>query len=357
MAFRKETPVFKIAVNMKKVTAYINTIRVHWLVEELESIGIKEMMVTEYFSPSSKISRMELLAQDNVVEKVRETIHRFGTTGAEADHSLFIEDYDPSLPSQIPFGKRTSKLEETHVKQLINFLLRGSRNKIRIAFLLITLGIVGVALFVAYLTNDIQLLATETSDNIHSLTKMSDAVENALLEEMLAVERFHRGESIGARKDFANARAKLISSITYLKETNIASQTAISALAGLEHRFHLIADEMFDVADSLSRDKGTMPHQKIMELSHNQIMSSLDKFRSLLVLQLASFESMVRENTAQKKEEIEVSTQRIKLSLLLLITAAIILTATMWIMIERSVSRPIQRLVQEAKTIDSTEVR
>ncbi|MEW6061139.1 MAG: hypothetical protein AB1600_04270 [Bacteroidota bacterium] len=347
----------KIVINMKKVTAYINTIRVHWLVEELESIGVKEMMVTEYFSPSSRISRMELLTQDNTVEKVREIIHRVGTTGAEADHSLFIEEYDPSLPSQIPFGKRTSKLEETHVKQLIDFLLRGSRNKIRTAFLLITLSIVGVASFIVYLTRDIQLLATETSDNIHSLTKMSDAVENALLEEMLAVERFHRGEPAAARKDFANARAKLTSSISYLQGANIAPQKAVLALLDIEHRFHLIADKMFDMADSLSKKKMVTQKQKTMELSHNHIMSSLDKLRSLLVLQLASFESMMKENTAQRQKEIEVSTQRIKLSLLMLITAAIILTATMWIMIERNVSRPIQRLVKEAQTIDTTELR
>ncbi len=342
---------------MKKITAYINTIRVHWLVEELESIGINEIMVTEYFSPSSKISRMELLAQDDAVDNIRKIIHRIGTTGAEADHSLFVEDYDPTLPSQIPMGKRTSKLEETHVKQLINFLLRGSHYKIRAAFLLITIVIVGVAIFIGFLTSDIQLLAAETSNNIQFLTKMVGTVENSLLEEMLAVERFHRREASSAREDFTKARAKLTSAVSYLRETNVAPQTSVTALADLEHRFHRIAGEMFDTADSLSKEKEWTHRQKNMELSHNQIMSSLDTIRLLLIVQIASFESAMKERVTEKQREIDTSARRVRLSLLLPVAGAIILTAMIWFMIERNVSRPIQRLVQEAKTVDTRELK
>lgn len=133
---------------MKKIIAYINTVRVHWLVDELEALGIDEIMVTEYFSPSSKISRMELLAQDEAVEDVREIIHRVGTTGLPADHGFFVEEYDPKLPSQIPLGKRTSKLEEIRVKQLVNFMLHGTHRKIRAAFLLMSISVLGVGLFI-----------------------------------------------------------------------------------------------------------------------------------------------------------------------------------------------------------------
>ncbi len=138
---------------MKKITAYINTVRVHWLVEELEAVGIKEIMVTEYFSPSSKISRMELLAEDDIEQNVRAIIHRVGTTGAYGDHAYFVEEYDPKLPGQIPLGRRTSKLEELRVKQLISFLLRGSHKKITSAFMVITLSILAVAIFVGLQTD------------------------------------------------------------------------------------------------------------------------------------------------------------------------------------------------------------
>ncbi|KAF0138551.1 MAG: hypothetical protein FD122_3770, partial [Stygiobacter sp.] len=222
---------------MKKITAYINTIRVHWLVEELESIGINEMMVTEYFSPSSKISRMELLAQDDAVEKVREIIHRIGTTGEVADHSLFVDEYDPKLPSQIPLGQRTSKLEETRVKQLINFLLHGSHRKIRSAFLLITLGIIGVAVFIEFQTNNIRYVAAETLRNTELLSEANSAMKSALLEEMLAAERFHRGETTAAREDFRNARRKLNAVLLTLKEANTVTRAMVDSLTNLEHKF------------------------------------------------------------------------------------------------------------------------
>src|SRR3990172_3639803 len=111
---------------MKKITAYVNTVRVHWLVEGLEALGITEIMVTEYFSPSSQISRMELISGDEDVVAVREVVHRLGTSGLAGDHAFFVEEYDPKLPGQIPLGKRTSKLEESRAKQLITFTLRGT---------------------------------------------------------------------------------------------------------------------------------------------------------------------------------------------------------------------------------------
>lgn len=54
---------------MKKITAYVNTTRVHWLVEELQSLGVEEIEVIECFKPLSQISRFELSCEDYLVEK------------------------------------------------------------------------------------------------------------------------------------------------------------------------------------------------------------------------------------------------------------------------------------------------
>lgn len=97
---------------MKKITAYVNTNRVHWLVEELSSAGIGEIMVTEFFSPTSVISRMELLCEDADVERIRSLIHRLGTTGSPCDHFFAVSDFDPMRPGRIPLGRRMSRLEE-----------------------------------------------------------------------------------------------------------------------------------------------------------------------------------------------------------------------------------------------------
>jgi len=96
---------------MKKITAYVNPLRVHWLIEELEAIGINEIMVIEYFAPVSKISRFELLCEDQTVERVRRIIDKIGTTGAPGDHFIAVTDFDPNVPSKLPLGQRMSRLE------------------------------------------------------------------------------------------------------------------------------------------------------------------------------------------------------------------------------------------------------
>jgi len=255
--------------NMKKITAYINTVRVHWLVEELEALGITEIMVTEYFSPSSKISRMELFARDDAVELVRESVHRVGTMGAAADHCFFIEEYDPGLQSQIPMGKRTSKLEESRIKQLINFMLRGSHRRIRSAFVLMTIGVLGVAAFIGLRTNEIQLTAKRTVETVRLLSEASSAMESGVLEEMLAVERFHRGEATDALNDFKTARVKVIDAVSDLEESQALSKSTFDVLTTLEHRFHLIAGGMFDIVERLSNEEKRNHQQERAETGYN----------------------------------------------------------------------------------------
>lgn len=344
---------------MKKVTAYVNTVRVHWLVEELESAGISEIMVTEYFSPSSQISRMELLAKDDEVGRVRDIIHRVGTTGQPVDHSFFVEEYDAKLPSQIPLGKRRSKLEELRIKQLVHFLLQGSHKKIRAAFMFITFSILGVALFVYVQTKFVQKTAEESNNTVQLLYEATYTAQIALLEEMLAVERFHRGEETPALEDFRNARTKLSKAISYLRHAEITPQGAVTALADLEQRFHFLAESMSDIARSLRRTKETTNPGQNAQLyaSHNLVMSSLDDLGSQMVASLASFEGDVNEILKEKQEGMRRSTQEVRISLLLLIVAAIAVTIAIWLIVERKVARPIQRLVAEAKTIDTMELK
>ena len=343
---------------MKKITAYVNTVRVHWLVEELEAMGIEEIMVTEYFSPSSKISRMELLAQDDAIEMVREIIHRVGTTGGAGDHSLFIEEYDPSLPSQIPLGKRTSKLEESRMKQLVNFLLHGSHRKIRAAFLFIVLSILGVAVFVSIQTKGIEESVEETNATVQLLSETINVIESALLEEMLAVERFHRGEPLPALEDFREARAKLTGAITHIKEADVAPREVTSALADLEDRFHLLADGMFGLAHTLSKDHQSSLRRKspAMSAAHMLVMASLDDLRLQLLVHLTSFQRTLKELMSAKRQEMYQSIREVRISLLLLVGAAIGVTVAVWLMVERKVSRPIQKLVEESNIVDTVKL-
>jgi len=87
---------------MKKVTAYVNTVRIHWLVEELQKIGIDEIMVTEYFKPTSQISRLELKCGNNWVEQVKDIVHKIGTTGNAPDHYFEVKELDSKNGSIFP---------------------------------------------------------------------------------------------------------------------------------------------------------------------------------------------------------------------------------------------------------------
>lgn len=345
--------------HMKKVIAYVNTQRVHWLVEGLEAVGIKEIMVTEYFSPSSRISRMELIAEDDEVENIRGIIHRVGTTGEAGDHSFFVEEYDPKLPSQIPLGRRTSKLEESRVKQLVNFMLHGSHRKIRVAFLFITISILGVTIFIYVQTDSVQRSAKGTNETVKFLSETTNAVESAVLEEMLAVERFHRGEAASAFREFRKAREKLINGISALKETNIVGRATVDSLSNLEHQFHLIAGGMFDVVDSLSHSADVKYHRKIADVSksHYLIMSSLDVLRLQLLALLSSLEEDTGKLAERKQQEMNSLIEDVRFSLLFLATGTIVISITIWLLIERNVSRPIRKLVEETKTIDTVELK
>lgn len=87
---------------LKKITAYVNTKRIHWLVEELQKQQINEIMVTEFFRPNCQISKFEFYCKEEEIDNLRTIIHKIGSTGA-ADHLLFIKDVDSNLGSIFPF--------------------------------------------------------------------------------------------------------------------------------------------------------------------------------------------------------------------------------------------------------------
>lgn len=339
---------------MKKITAYVNTLRVHWLVEGLEALGVGEIMVTEYFSPTSRISRMELIAHDEDVAAVRDVVHRQGTLGLAGDHAFFVEDYDPTLPDQIPLGKRTSKLEESRAKQLISFTLHGTHTKIRAAFLLLTLCIVVAGMFIYFRTDSFRQATLDTMTRIRLSSESGASIESALLEEMLAVERLHRGEASDALRDFQTARANLQSAIIVLRDPSIGAMPWVDSLSILEHEFNRIAGGMFGIIDSLTQYERSGSNRKTRELSisHARFMASLDQLRLQLLELLGALQVESRKLVEQKQAELLGLTRQVMIFLLLLGSAAIVTTVTIWFLIERTVARPIQKLMEEAKHID-----
>jgi len=88
---------------MKRITAYVNTMRIHWLVEKLQQVGINEIMVSEFFRPNCQISKVEFFCEEKLVEEARNLIHKIGTSGKSADHLFFINEIEGSAKSIFPF--------------------------------------------------------------------------------------------------------------------------------------------------------------------------------------------------------------------------------------------------------------
>ena len=88
--------------NVKKITVYVNTIRIHWLVEELQKEGVKEIMVTEFFRPNSQISKFEFLCIGEKVQSVRNIIHTVETCGKSVEHYFSVKETD-NIKSIFPF--------------------------------------------------------------------------------------------------------------------------------------------------------------------------------------------------------------------------------------------------------------
>lgn len=87
----------------------MNTVRVHWLVDELEAIGLREIIAAEYFTPLSQISRLALLREDNLVEDARRIVHKVGTTGTYPHHLFEVSDFSITELSDLPLGSRIGR--------------------------------------------------------------------------------------------------------------------------------------------------------------------------------------------------------------------------------------------------------
>ncbi len=99
---------------MKLVTAYINNLRVHWAVEELEGAGISEILVTELFRKTSTVARLEFFCDDRLVGPVTRIIQTVGTDG---DTDLFVEVTDaPASAHTLEVRGRFSDQSHTREK-------------------------------------------------------------------------------------------------------------------------------------------------------------------------------------------------------------------------------------------------
>jgi CHASE3 domain sensor protein len=341
---------------MKRITAYVNTTRVHWLVEELQAAGIGEIMVTEYFKPLSQVSRLELLCQDTEVVKVKGIIHRVGTMGGPPpDHDIIVRQHDPERLRLLPMSIRLDPLEESRIKQLIHNALNGVGRRLSFTFSVVALSIVCVALILHVRIEGVQYSAREANRNVRLITDATKQIQTAHLEQLLAAERLHRGDMTSSLQQFKNAGAKHEEAALVLKQSHLFEQTAVDSLVALESRFQSIVSSMFEIITSLDRveEKNNPTEFARLSQSHDNIMTMLNALHLHSMAMLVSLEQTVSNLATRRENESDNALQAVRLSLTILAALAIVITVAMWLVARRKVSRPLHVLTEEAKTLDT----
>jgi hypothetical protein len=339
---------------MKKITAYVNTLRVHWLVEELQAVGVKEIMVTEYFRPQSQISRLEFCCEDVEVEQMSGVIHRLGTTGKLPDHNLNVEEFDPSLPSQFPIGKRASRLEESRIKQLISTMLQGLTTKLSMGYLFITISIVVVGVFINVRIGSFQRSSREARETIQLVSEATQQITRAIIEEMLATDQLHHGEVIPGANDFERAHTRLDGAVLALRHLSAVNSGKLDSLENVERKFQTTAEEMLTVLGVGSTGTGGNIPESIQRASaHTQMMAGLNNLHLKMMDIMYSLELEATDLGTRKEGENDKAMDGVRLSLTVLACASVLITLVAWLFSERKIGRPLHMIVEEAKTIDT----
>lgn len=341
---------------MKKVTAYINITRIHWLVEELQSMGIDEAMVTEYYKPLSQVARLELLCQDAEVANVKAIIHRVGTTGGPPpDHDIIVSQHDTQRVRLLPMTIRLDPLEESRLKQFIENVFRNVRKRLVFTFSVAALSIACIALFLHLRIENVQVAAREASRNARVITEATKQIQTAHFEQLLAAERLHSGEMSISPQQFKQASVNLEAAAIVLRQSHSFDQTAVDSVVALERRFQFMMNSMFEIITTLSdvRYKNNSDENTRLSQSHADVMIAMDKVHVKSMEMLVSLEKSANSVALKKELQSEEALRLVRLTLTILTGLSFIIAMTMWFVVRQKVTNPIQALVEEAKTLDA----
>lgn len=344
---------------MKRVTAYVNTTRVHWLAEELVASGVKQIRVVEHFSPTSQISRLQLCCEEDLVDEAKRVIRRLGSTGSPPDFDMVVSEFQPDAPGRIPVGQRMSVLEEPQLARHILSLFRGATTKLTLVFLVITLSISAVGVWTHIRLEKFQRDARASAANVRTVVDAAGTIRAAHFEEMLAAELLHRGDSQNAVQDFRIARERLANAVGALQESRLVESRTVDSLVEMEKAFQSITDGMFGILARLSYspERQNNAQRSRLSQSHADIMIALDQLHHKCMDLLASLEGAVSEVARTNDADNSRALNGVRLSLTLLAGAAMILAALMWYVTRRKVSQPLNVLVEEARSLDDGELK
>jgi signal transduction histidine kinase len=234
-------------------------------------------------------------------------------------------------------------------------MFNGIGKKITLAFIVVTLSVLGAGLFVFNRIEEVHDSSMATSQNVQAVVSAAGIVQNSIFHEIWAVERFHRGDTIPAHQEFQDARKAMDEAIQVLRVSNVLNSITCDSLSALRHRFQALVLQMFETSDTLKRSRQSGNTKITDELTriHQSMMTSLDQLHRqleeiLLVLQLRTSAL-----STHSQEENAHTLNEVKIALVILFALAVFVTIVAWFMIEHYVTRPLQRLTKEVKSIGS----
>jgi nitrogen regulatory protein PII len=339
---------------MKKVTAYINTARVRSLVEALQAAGVDEIMVTEYFKPLSQASRLELCCDEDRVAAVSEIIHRLGTTGRLADHSVYVRDFDPNGASKALLGQRISSLDEVQLGSLVKQLFAGIERHITGIFLIATMCVLGVGLFVHMQLASFQENEAARMQKLQNVKDGSVRLQAGVLEGLFAVDQLHRSPKESVYAKLRESQEVIKTAERDLRSLVVSHADLLDSIVFLDQTFQTVVEDMIAMLALKEPATSQLPPT---ESSHERIMGTLYTIHMKLMATLSSLEQAVQDMDFQAREISYRELTTIKIFLLVLSAVFLLVTILLWATARQKVSRPIQIVVQEARTIDSGDLR
>jgi len=243
--------------------------------------------------------------------------------------------------------------EKSDWKRLVRIPLHGAGAKITLAFVLVTIAFAGVGFYIWDRIDTVLEVSTTMTQRGETITKATAVVQNSIFDEIWAVGRFHQGAKEEAVQTFQIAREEMDKAVHILKESNVFNTGEFDSLSLLRHRFHSDVGFMFALTESLrtAQERKDVKAVEEFERSHEQTMASVDALRQLLEEMLLELQVRTTERTGEGQRVVRGMINQVKLSLVGLSGFLILVAVAAWFMTEMLVTRPLQRLTDQIKSI------
>ncbi len=234
-------------------------------------------------------------------------------------------------------------------------MINGIGKKLTLAFGVVALTIGGVAFLVHSKTEEVKASIRELTEKGWATSDASMKIRAAMLEEMAAIESYHRRKDHATIQNYEQARSTIADAIQILHGTQLLDPAELDSTVALEHQFHVLGGRMFQLADQLGELHAGQHARLFRELTqlHQQTMDSLDAIRFCMI----GLQSKLEQRASELVYERQMASNRAIIQMKVFQTGSFVMsiavTILVWLFAEWKISRPLRRLSVEVIGIGS----